>query len=67
MWLQFRDAYGAFWALRILGRVNETAELQQWPMRLEWQGFATTDDASPTELQLAEVEQCFETLLRRFW
>lgn len=65
-WLRFRDAYGAFWALRILGRVNETAELRHWPMRLTWQGLEIADNASPTSEQLAELDQTLQTLLRRF-
>lgn len=38
-WLSFRNAYGAFWGLRILQRVNQTAQICDWPVRLEWQGF----------------------------
>ena len=26
-WLTFRDGWGAFWGLRVLNRINETAEL----------------------------------------
>ena len=64
-WLQFRNAFGAFWALRVLQRVNQTAEVQGWPVRLEWSGFRelpNRTDAPPA----AEVEQCLHTLLRRF-
>lgn len=68
-WLIFRDAYGAFWALRILARVNETAELREWPFRLTWEGFAPPSPDStdqPTTNQLAELAQIMSTLLRRF-
>lgn len=65
-WQNFRDAYGAFWALRILGRVNHAAELRDWPLRLHWSGFETLEDGQPTEEQLAELEQTLVTLLRRF-
>lgn len=65
-WLNFRDAYGAFWALRILGRVNYTAELRHWPLRLAWQGFDPSNDESPTATQLTELQQTLDTLLRRF-
>lgn len=64
-WLQFRNAFGAFWALRVLQRVNQTAELQDWPVRLDWSGFRelpNRTDAPPA----AEIEQCLQTLLRRF-
>ena len=66
LWLQFRDAYGAFWALRILGRVNETAALQDWPIRLQWQGFFPTKEQQPSDRQMRELEQCWTTLMRRF-
>ena len=65
-WQTFRNAYGAFWALRILGMVNQTAELRDWPLRLHWSGFETQEDRQPTEEQLAELKQTMSTLLRRF-
>jgi hypothetical protein len=48
-WLAFRDAWGAFWALRILHRVNETATLSHWPVRLEWNGFVPVDPTPPQD------------------
>jgi hypothetical protein len=65
-WLRFRDAYGAFWALRIQSRVNQTAELRRWPMRLDWQGFESSAEEPPTAEQMAELEQTTQTLFRRF-
>ena len=65
-WRDFRDAYGAFWALRILGRVNQTAELCDWPLHLTWAGFEQSSEKEPTMEQLAEVDQTMSTLLRRF-
>ncbi len=68
-WHTFRNAYGAFWALRILGRVNETAELRAWPFRLTWAGFVAQPSDSavrPSEKQLAELAQTMSALLRRF-
>ncbi|NOZ39526.1 MAG: hypothetical protein GXP24_04790 [Planctomycetes bacterium] len=65
-WKSFRDRYGTFWALRILGRVNQTAELRDWPLRLHWSGFETQKNQQPTETQLAELGQALATLLRRF-
>lgn len=65
-WLKFRDAFGAFWGLRILQRVNETAGLRNWPMRLAWSGFEKINEEEVTEGQKAEIEQALDTLLRRF-
>lgn len=68
-WLNFRDAYGSFWALRILTRINHAAELRDWPMRLAWSGFVATEGEESFDLsaeQMAELEQTMSSLLRRF-
>jgi len=64
-WRSFRDRYGAFWALRILARVNHAAELRAWPLRLDWDGFQLENE-QPNDEQLAELQQTWEGLLRRF-
>jgi hypothetical protein len=38
-WLEFRDGYGALWALRVAERVNAVAVQQRSPLRLGWSGF----------------------------
>jgi hypothetical protein len=69
-WLAFRDAWGSFWALRVLGRVNQTAELSNWPVRLQWSGLVPTDEAAPATTLAPPIEaalnQSLDTLLRRF-
>ncbi len=68
-WLNFRDTFGALWALRILARLNQTAKVFHWPMRLDWSGFVLSEvskDKEPTAAQLSELEQALSTLLRRF-
>lgn len=45
-WLWFRDRWGALWALRVMLRVNQTAELQQWPVRLSLRGIERVDERS---------------------
>jgi hypothetical protein len=66
-WLKFRDCYGAFWAIRILQRVNETAGLRDWPVQLTWHGFEKVGEQLPDTVQEAEIEQTLDTLLRRFF
>ena len=69
-WLRFRDGFGAFWAIRVMQRVNETAGLRNWPVRLAWTGFeSATGEKSPelNKVQNEEIEQTFDTLLRRFF
>jgi hypothetical protein len=39
VWLAFRDAYGAVWALRVMERINQTARQTGRQERLGWQGF----------------------------
>ena len=68
-WLEFRDAYGALWALQIVARVNQTAELRDWPLRLAWSGFVSARAEESSELtseQSQELELALSTLLRRF-
>jgi hypothetical protein len=69
-WLAFRDGWGAFWAIRVLQRVNQTAELSGWPIRLQWRGLASADEtascptlAPPIE---AALNQSLDGTLRRF-
>ncbi|MCC6493417.1 MAG: hypothetical protein IT424_10380 [Pirellulales bacterium] len=73
-WRSFRDAWGAFWGLRIMQRINQTAELSSWPVRLHWgNGFeppSSSNDSRPApEIDaavVAHIEQTFDSLLRRF-
>jgi hypothetical protein len=73
-WFRFRDGWGAFWALRILQRVNESAELSGWSVRLEWtRGFVFTSTENESDATqaispqtIAQIEQTLDSLLRRF-
>jgi hypothetical protein len=73
-WLAFRDAYGVFWALRVMQRINQSAQASDWPVRLQWSGFVphageqTDVQALPhIDAQIARhVEQSLNMLLRRF-
>lgn len=38
-WLDFRDLFGAMWALRVMERVNSVAQSQQLRLTLTWWGF----------------------------
>ncbi|HTN75424.1 MAG TPA: hypothetical protein VL096_09260 [Pirellulaceae bacterium] len=70
LWLDFRDAFGALWAARVLERMNAAAVMYDWPVRLGWNGFHRADnstsavDISP-ELA-AEMQITLVNLLRRF-
>lgn len=43
VWLDFRDAYGTFWGVRVVDRVNADSQRYDWPLRLEWMGIAQVD------------------------
>lgn len=67
-WLWFCDAWGALWGLRVMLRVNQTAELQNWPVRLslgsvEVVETAATDSPAATAPQ---IEAALDAVLRRF-
>jgi hypothetical protein len=68
VWLDFRDAFGVVWGLRVAERVNATAAMVGWPATLGWRGFRGPDGLSDgvSEMTPAVVEEVFRGLLRRF-
>ena len=71
VWIDFRDQFGAVWALRVMERMNHAARMHDWNARLSWGGFLPTeksrDTSNPTQQKLnQEMELSFRTLLRRF-
>ncbi len=42
VWLDFRDAYGALWGLRVAARFNQSAQQLGWGVRLGWRGLEAT-------------------------
>lgn len=70
VWLDFRDAFGAVWALRLAERFNAASRCFEWNVNLEWDGFTIPGGGSPDEQLPAEVEtvlrQNLKNLLRRF-
>ena len=69
LWVRFRDAFGAFWALRVMQRVNEGSTHGQWGFQLAWDGLVDPQSGMPmtvTPDQQAKLEQALRTQLRRF-
>ncbi|MCO6456862.1 MAG: hypothetical protein J5I93_16310, partial [Pirellulaceae bacterium] len=70
VWLDFRDQFGAFWALRVAERMNVALAQQRWPLVLGWSGFSRSEhsagegDLSPATP--AAVDATLHSLLRRF-
>ena len=71
-WLDFRDAFGSVWALRVAERMNQAARTHHWPARFRWQRIEPVDApgkderASSVQPLNDEMELSFRTLLRRF-
>jgi len=70
VWLDFRDAFGVLWSLRLAEQFNATARSFDWKLRIDWDGFRATDDSVdvahlPAEVD-AVVRQNLKNLLRRF-
>ena len=70
VWLDFRDFYGAFWAVQLLERFNTSAGALDWEARLNWHGLEMNDPAvSPESLSpevRAAMHKSLAALLRRF-
>jgi hypothetical protein len=73
-WRDFRDLFGAAWALRIAQRINASSAMYGWGVTLAWHGFensASSAGRPGTSIELRpELRQAIEnnlaTLLRRF-
>lgn len=52
-WLDFRDEFGAWWALRVLEQINAVAVIAKWPVRLEWSGFRNEESTDAAGDSLA--------------
>lgn len=80
VWLDFRDAFGSVWALRVAERMNQAARQAETPLHLYWHGFehersrderlAESLSANTIEpfdgAELGELEVTARQLLRRF-
>jgi len=70
LWLEFRDWFGSFWALRVMERFNAAASRYQWPFRLGWHGLTDAEGHAPPPPIPPDVRRTLnvtlESLLRRF-
>jgi hypothetical protein len=65
LWLDFRDALGAAWALRVAQRMNASAKMQGWPVWLGWNGFERREGGQIRQVPDV-VEESFRAILGRF-
>jgi hypothetical protein len=69
VWLDFRDSYGALWALRVAERVDAAAAMHEWPLSLTWSGFRwneTPPEGADVENIPSAINVVLDNLLRRF-
>ena len=69
LWLDFRDAFGVVWAMRVAERVNASSTMYGWGLRLGWSGFQESSASDASEADSAkqrDLERALRTLLRRF-
>lgn len=68
LWFDFRDAFGIVWSIRIQDRINQTAEQENWVVRLGTEGFVWEQDASDELIKQTEerLTHTLHWLLRRF-
>ncbi len=69
VWRDFRNSFGTVWAFRLMTRINEIAQRDQWPWRLTHEGLRLTSIGSPYAGDPADdmrVDQTFRWLLKQF-
>jgi hypothetical protein len=65
LWTDFRNSLGAIWALRVQERFNVAARQHAWPVRLEWSGLQTVDQASDPAQAGSAVADARDSAARR--
>ncbi len=66
VWIDFRNGYGAAWALRVMERVNTMSHENGWDVELTWSGLVDRPSSDPAAVQRAAGQRCLNSLLKRF-
>jgi hypothetical protein len=70
LWLEFRDAFGLLWGLRLQERINAVAKQNGWSVELTWGGFRAAETGAIVKEFEPEVEaglsMAMRGVLRRF-
>ena len=65
-WALFQDLYGLIWARRVLERVNQFSNREQWTVSLTMDGFRRADGSSAEDEELRKPLEAFRWVLGRF-
>jgi hypothetical protein len=67
LWLDFRDAYGLVWGLRVAERLNVAAKQHGWPVEFTWGGMVVNTESGALEPDVQHrIERELRSHLRRF-
>ena len=66
LWLDFRDAFGTLWSLRLAEQVNRASSLKGWGYRLGWYGFQSDQHEDPGPQPTEALHQYIRNIVRRF-
>lgn len=66
LWTDFRDTYGLVWARRVMDRVNQFADREQWPVTMTLDGFRPRRGPGMTTAELQRPVEILRWVLRRF-
>ena len=66
IWITFRDLYGLVWAKRVMDRINQFAERENWDVTMTLDGFRPKKQLEPSKTGSDRREAVLKWLLRRF-
>lgn len=68
LWLDFRDWFGILWTRRVMERLNQTADKEDWACRLTLEGLEWNSDSDKTSESetILKMDHAFRWMLRRF-
>jgi hypothetical protein len=64
LWLDFRDAFGLLWGLRLEERINAVAKQNGWSVELTWRGFRSQETGEIVREFEPAVEAGLRTAMR---
>ncbi len=67
LWLDFRDTYGLVWARRVMDRINQFGDREEWDVVMTLDGFQSTVDDTPLNAKTHHRPiEILRWVLRRF-